>query len=79
MTKPKSDNIKWHDSLMRRQHRERLLGQKGCVLVDWTFWLGKSTISMALEQHLVSRGRFAYVLDGDNVRHRLNKDLGFFS
>jgi adenylyl-sulfate kinase len=75
---PKSTNIKWHDSLMRREQRENLLDQGGCVI--WLTGLsgsGKSTIARALEQQLVSESRFAYVLDGDNVRYGLNKDLGF--
>ncbi len=78
MSKPKSDNLTWDHSLVRREQREQLLKQKGCI-----FWFtglsgaGKSTVSRALEQYLVQNGRFAYVLDGDNVRHHLNKDLGF--
>ena len=58
--------------------RERLLGQKGVVL--WFSGLsgsGKSTVALALEQALFARGRLAYVLDGDNIRLRLNRDLGF--
>ncbi|MFH0908307.1 MAG: adenylyl-sulfate kinase [bacterium] len=63
---------------MDRAEREAALGQKGCVL--WLTGLsgsGKSTISRALEQILVRDGRIAFVLDGDEVRNRLNKDLGF--
>ena len=78
MPEPKSKNIKWHDSLMRREQRENLLDQGGCVI--WLTGLsgsGKSTIARALEQQLVSESRFAYVLDGDNVRYGLNRDLGF--
>jgi adenylylsulfate kinase len=61
-----------------RQHREAILGQKGV-----TVWLtglsgsGKSTIAVAAEQALIERGRLAYVLDGDNIRHGLNNNLGF--
>ena len=58
--------------------RERLLGQKGVVL--WFSGLsgsGKSTIALALEQALFARGRLATILDGDNIRLRLNRDLGF--
>jgi adenylylsulfate kinase len=55
-----------------------VLGQKGV-----TVWLtglsgsGKSTVAVAAEEALVRRGRLAYVLDGDNIRHGLNKNLGF--
>jgi len=78
MTAPKSTNLVRSDSLLRRESRESLLGQRGCVI--WLTGLsgsGKSTIARALEQHLVSDGHFAYVLDGDNVRYGLCRDLGF--
>jgi len=58
--------------------RAQLLSQKGV-----TIWLtglsasGKSTIACALEQHLLHQHKFAFRLDGDNIRHGLNKDLGF--
>jgi adenylylsulfate kinase len=74
----RSTNITWHASQVTRGERERLLGQRGA-----TVWLtglsgsGKSTIAVAAERELVRRGRLAYVLDGDNVRHGLNKNLGF--
>jgi adenylyl-sulfate kinase len=58
--------------------RAELLGQRGAVV--WLTGLsasGKSTIAYALERRLVSAGHAAYVLDGDNVRHGLNADLGF--
>lgn len=77
MTDPKAE-VYWHDSLLRREQRESLLGQRGCVV--WMTGLsgsGKSTVARALEARLVADGRFAYVLDGDNVRYGLNKDLGF--
>ncbi|NRA38748.1 MAG: adenylyl-sulfate kinase, partial [Planctomycetes bacterium] len=73
-----SDNVSWHSGLVRKDRREELLKQCGCVI--WMTGLsgsGKSTISRALEERLVCGGHFAYVLDGDNVRHKLNKDLGF--
>ena len=78
MNQPKATNIQWHDSLMRREQREGLLGQRGCVV--WLTGLsgsGKSTIARELERLLVNDGHFAYVLDGDNVRYGLNRDLGF--
>jgi adenylylsulfate kinase len=74
----KSTNITWHAGHIERADRERLLGQRGV-----TVWLtglsgsGKSTIAVAVEAALVQRGRLAYVLDGDNVRHGLNSNLGF--
>ncbi len=78
MTKPKADNLTWHKSLVTREDRERLLPQKGCVV--WLTGLsgsGKSTIARALEKRLLESGHLAYVLDGDNVRHGLNANLGF--
>ncbi len=78
MAKPKADNLTWHDALVTRADRERLLPQKGCVV--WLTGLsgsGKSTIARALEKRLIDEGRLAYVLDGDNVRHGLNANLGF--
>ena len=73
-----NNNIVWHDGKVRREHRERLLGQRGCVM--WLTGLsgsGKSTLASALEERLIADGRLAYVLDGDNIRHGLNADLGF--
>ena len=78
MAETKSTNITWHAGHIDRADRERLLGQQGV-----TVWLtglsgsGKSTIAVAAEAALVKRGHLAYVLDGDNVRHGLNKNLGF--
>jgi len=78
MTEQRATNITWHQQHVTREDREKLLGQKGV-----TVWLtglsgsGKSTIAVAAEQALVARGRLAYVLDGDNIRHGLNKNLGF--
>jgi adenylylsulfate kinase len=74
----KSKNITWHGGQVSAADRGELLGQRGCVV--WLTGLsgsGKSTIARSLESLLVGRGRFAYVLDGDNVRHGLNSDLGF--
>jgi adenylylsulfate kinase len=74
----RSTNITWHEGQVTRKDRERVLGQRGA-----TIWLtglsgsGKSTIAVAAEKALTERGRLAYVLDGDNVRHGLNKNLGF--
>lgn len=71
-------NLKRHEGTVTRADRERLLGQCGAVV--WFTGLsgsGKSTVACALEERLVRAGRLAYVLDGDNVRHGLCKDLGF--
>jgi adenylylsulfate kinase len=74
----KSTNITWHGGHIGRREREALLKQRGA-----TIWLtglsgsGKSTIAVASEAALVERGHLAYVLDGDNIRHGLNKNLGF--
>jgi len=71
-------NLTWHAGVVGRVDRERLLGQRGGVV--WLTGLsgsGKSTVARAVEERLVRAGRLAYVLDGDNVRHGLNSDLGF--
>ncbi|MFH0995368.1 MAG: adenylyl-sulfate kinase [Pseudomonadota bacterium] len=78
MTIVKAANITWHNTHVDRKDRERLLGQKGCTI--WFTGLpssGKSTTAFTLEHELISLGYMAYVLDGDNVRHGLNKNLGF--
>ncbi|MEN6441865.1 MAG: adenylyl-sulfate kinase [Syntrophobacter sp.] len=76
--KIRATNIVWHCSQIPRKDRETMLGQRGITI--WMTGLpssGKSTTAYALEYELVNRGFLAYVLDGDNVRHGLNKDLGF--
>jgi adenylylsulfate kinase len=77
-TQVKATNITWHESHVTREERQKLLKQKGATL--WFTGLsgsGKSTIAFTLEHALVQMGRLAYVLDGDNIRHGLNKNLGF--
>lgn len=78
MTKIKATNITRHEGHVGRGEREALLKQKG-VLVWFTglSGSGKSTIAYTLEHALVQRGHLAYVLDGDNIRFGLNKNLGF--
>ena len=74
----KANNIIWHEGHVNRKVREDLLKQRGCTI--WMTGLsasGKSTLAFTLEHALVQRNRLAYVLDGDNVRHGLNKNLGF--
>ncbi len=71
-------NIVREHSLITPDDRERLLGQRGATL--WLTGLsgsGKSTVAKELERALIERGCFCYILDGDNIRHGLNKDLGF--
>src|SRR5205085_3963353 len=71
-------NITWHEGSVTRSEREQLLGQKGVTV--WMTGLsasGKSTIACILEQLLLHMKKHAYRLDGDNIRHGLNKNLGF--
>jgi len=78
MTEQKATNITWHDHAVTREERHALLGHKGAIL--WFTGLsgsGKSTLANAVEGALYEKGFHTYVLDGDNVRHGLNKDLGF--
>mgnify|MGYP005849971665 CR=1 FL=1 len=77
-TEQKATNITWHEGHITRADRERLNGHRGAVV--WFTGLsgsGKSTIARALEQALFERRVRSYVLDGDNIRHGLNKNLGF--
>ncbi len=70
--------ITWHAMDITRERREELLGQKAAVI--WLTGLsgsGKSTLANALEQQLAEKGRHTMLLDGDNVRFGLNRDLGF--
>lgn len=72
------NNIVWHDQHITKKDRAKLIRQKPCIL--WFTGLsgsGKSTIANALEGLLYNNGNFTYLLDGDNVRHGLNRDLGF--
>ena len=78
MTAIKATNIVRHEGHVSRQQRERLLHQQGVLL--WLTGLpssGKSTIAYTVEHALSARGHLAYVLDGDNIRFGLNKNLGF--
>ena len=78
MAGQKSTNIKWHHGKITKEDRVKLLNQKGV-----TIWLtglsgsGKSTIAVELEHALIENRHQAYILDGDNIRHGLNKNLGF--
>ncbi|MEW6268026.1 MAG: adenylyl-sulfate kinase [Thermodesulfobacteriota bacterium] len=78
MTERKATNIVWHAGHVNRDDREKINGHKGCTV--WFTGLsgsGKSTIAVAVEKALWDRGVRAYILDGDNIRHGLNSNLGF--
>ena len=78
MSKSKSTNITWHGGEVSREVRESIIGQKGVTV--WFTGLsgsGKSTVAVEVERVLVAQGRVPYRLDGDNLRHGLNGDLGF--
>lgn len=73
-----STNITWHDAKVAKKDRQQINGHKSAVL--WFTGLsgaGKSTLSVEVEKVLHRRGIHTYVLDGDNVRHGLNNNLGF--
>lgn len=75
---PKSKNIVWHEDSISKAMREERNGHKGFTL--WFTGLsgsGKSTLSHAVQEKLFEQGCQVYVLDGDNVRHGLNRNLGF--
>lgn len=78
MSEPKSQNITRTALNVNRTRREAVLGQRGTTI--WFTGLsasGKSTVAILVDQMLVDRGRAATVLDGDNIRFGLNRDLGF--
>lgn len=72
------ENVIWQDNKVSYGDRCASLGQRGCV-----FWLtglsgsGKSTVAVEVERRLHRLGKHAYLLDGDNIRHGINADLGF--
>jgi adenylyl-sulfate kinase len=73
-----SPNVEWQRSALTRERRWEAIGSAGATV--WFTGLpaaGKSTIASAVEAHLVTTGRPAFLLDGDNLRHGLNGDLGF--
>ncbi len=78
MNEQKATHIIWHNGSVTRFDRERLKGHRG-----FTIWFtglsasGKSTLAVATEKALYLRGLHTYILDGDNIRHGLNKNLGF--
>lgn len=75
---PKATNIFWHERLITKEDRERLNGHKGvCIWYTGLSGSGKSTIAIEVENLLFKKVIRSYVLDGDNIRHGLNNDLGF--
>jgi len=71
-------NIRWHDHVIQREARAEQKKQRPCMI--WYTGLsgaGKSTLANAVDERLYQEGKHTYLLDGDNVRHGLNKDLGF--
>jgi len=71
-------NVRWHDHLVQREKRAQQKSQKPCMI--WFTGLsgaGKSTVANALDCLLHEHNKHTYLLDGDNVRHGLNRDLGF--
>jgi len=75
---PRSDNLTWHEGRVSAAQRAELLGHEAaCVWMSGLSGSGKSTLARRLEELLTHRGVQAYVLDGDNLRMGLNRDLGF--
>ncbi|KUP33958.1 adenylyl-sulfate kinase [Bacillus halotolerans] len=71
-------NIVWHPAVIQKSDRQSLNGHKSCAL--WFTGLsgsGKSVLANAVDEKLYHMGIRSYVLDGDNIRHGLNRDLGF--
>jgi bifunctional enzyme CysN/CysC len=78
LKKSVSRNVIWHKTKISKQDRVKIKGHKPCII--WLTGLsgsGKSTIANVLEEKLVRMGLHTYLLDGDNIRHGLNKNLGF--
>jgi adenylylsulfate kinase len=78
MTVQKATNIQWHHGAITRLDRERMKRHRGLTI--WFTGLsasGKSTLAVAIEEALYEKGYHTYILDGDNIRYGLNKNLGF--
>ncbi len=76
--KQKATNIHWHEGDIKREDRERLNKHRGvCIWFTGLSGSGKSTLAVEAQNILYEMGAHTYVLDGDNIRHGLNKDLGF--
>ena len=73
-----TDDIYWHSGDITKEDRERVTGHQGvCVWLTGLSGSGKSSVASELERLLTERGVHAFWLDGDNIRHGLNQDLGF--
>lgn len=73
-----TENVFWHHTRIKREDRERLFQQPGlCLWFTGLSGSGKSTLASEVEHRLYKQGLHTYLLDGDNIRHGLNKDLGF--
>lgn len=78
MVDRKATNITWHNNIVTSEGREKLLNQRGATI--WFTGLsgsGKSTVAQQVETYLHGQGNITFILDGDNVRHGLNSNLGF--
>jgi adenylylsulfate kinase len=78
MAEQKATNVHWHEHRVSSADRKKLMGHKGCIL--WFTGLsasGKSTVANTVDHKLHVLGKHTYILDGDNIRHGLNKNLGF--
>lgn len=78
MADQKATNVTWHEHAVKKPERQQLMGHKSAIL--WFTGLsacGKSTIANCVDHKLHEMGKHTYVLDGDNVRMGLNKNLGF--
>lgn len=74
----KSQNITWHEISVTREQREKILNQKSKLLWFTGFsGSGKSTVANSVAEKLQDKGKLTYLLDGDNIRHGINSDLGF--
>jgi len=73
-----SDNIYWHSGEVTKSDREEVTGHRGaCLWLTGLSGSGKSSVARELERQLTDHGVHAFWLDGDNIRHGLNRDLGF--
>ena len=78
MSENKATNVHWHKGNITSHDRERLNGHKGvCLWYTGLSASGKSSIAVRVEEKLFEHGIRTFVLDGDNIRHGLNKNLGF--
>ena len=78
MTEVKATNVHWHQGKISKEDRQRANGHKSaCIWYTGLSGSGKSTIAVRVEELLFEKGIKTYILDGDNIRHGLNKNLGF--